>query len=234
MKKILGTVLLMVISFNCFAQASNTQGDIMYKILDREDRADAFGISNSVLERAKGSPYANENFLTGIIYKEDKVLRSSLKLRYNIFSDEIEIEQPSGEGIGSLYQDPDIYVKILNDIYVFVPLNGSNEQGGYFKIVQGGDYWSLYKKTTVTFEDGKLAKTSYDRDIPARFVDENTYYLVNPRGDFFEFPVNSKSKVLKIMDSHKSEMKAFINKSDINLNEDKDLVRLIKYYNSLQ
>ena len=51
----------------------------------------------------------------------------------------------SDETYSALIKSPDIFVKIINEIYVFVPFNGSNEKGGYFNVLNDGKTYDLYK-----------------------------------------------------------------------------------------
>ena len=43
----------------------------------------------------------------------------------------------------------------------------------------------------------------------------------------------SKSKILKMMDKKKKEVKAYINQNNIDVDKEGDLVKLVKYFDSL-
>jgi hypothetical protein len=51
-------------------------------------------------------------------------------------------------------------------------------------------------------------------------------------GNFVEMP-KKKSKLLKIMKRNEAEVKDFIKVNYINLKEENDLIKLVKFYNSL-
>ncbi len=123
-------------------------------------------------------------------------------------------------------------MKIINDIYVFVPFEGSNEKGNYFTVVSEESVFDLYKKTEVSYTTPFIARTSYERDRPAKFEKKSTYYLVSKGGVFYELP-SSKSKMIKAMSKKEKEVKAFIKRNKTNFKAEEDLIKLVKYYNSL-
>ncbi len=128
-------------------------------------------------------------------------------------------------------KDPSIFVKIFNDIYLFVPFEGSNAKGGYFNVLSEGKTYDLYKKTTAIFREPQKARTNYERDSPPSFVKTVKYYLVQD-GTFLEMP-SSKSKVIKMMDQKKGEIKTYIKQNNIDLDKEADMIKLVIYFDSL-
>ena len=102
----------------------------------------------------------------------------------------------------------------------------------YFKVVSTGKELALYKRSTSEYTPRTLPKTSYDREKPAKFTTTDSYYLMTAAGNFVEMP-EKKSKVLKLMKNNESEVKTFMKKNRIKLNNEKDLIKLVKFYNSL-
>jgi|TARA_R100000306_G_scaffold5939_7_gene8344 hypothetical protein len=228
-------ILPFVFLFGTIGVSAQEQGlyELQNKKIDVEQRYASFNISKEEFESMEGSPYVNENFIKGNIYKGKELANQNVLLRYNAFADEIEIKKNEQEqSYNALIKDPDIYVKIFQDVYVFVPYNGSNEKGGYFNIVKEGDQFDLYKKTKVTYKEPTFAKTSYQSDKPAKWVDNITYYLVGKDGSFYELPTR-RSKVLDVMSEKKKEVKRYIKEQDIDLDEEQDLAKLVTYFNSL-
>jgi len=215
--------------------AAQDQGlyDLQNKKINAEQRYESFNISKEEFESMEGSPYANENFIKGNIYKGKELSNKNILLRYNAFADEIEIKKhDQSETYNALIKNPDVYVKIFQDVYVFVPYNGSNEKGGYFNIVTEGAQFDLYKKTTVTYKEPYFAETSYQSDRPAAWVKTKIYYLVGKDGSFYELPTR-RSKVLDVMSKKKKEVKRYIKEQNIDLDEEQDLAKLVTYFNSI-
>ena len=234
MKRIVLVFLMSIMSLPLLSQRSR-DFQLNTRQIDIEQQRTAFGITAEEFNNIVGSPYANEKFVAGNIYKDEKTLFKDVQLRYNIFSDEIEISKDANkpeESYSALIKEPNTLVKIFDDIYIFVPFEGSFEKGHYFSIITEETHFDLYKKSEVTYKQPVYAKTNYDRDRPGTFTQKHTYYLVTKDGKFYELP-NSKSKIIKVMSQKGSEVKAFIKKNRLDLKSEKDLAKLVKYYNSL-
>lgn len=244
MKKILLFTASVLIASQAFSQKSfstkdggasggaNSQFDFFSRTIDLNEKAIAFGLTETEFATIKDDAYANPNFLVGSIYQDENLLRSNVPMRYNAYADEIEIKNHvSEENYGALMKDPSIYVKINKDIYVFIPYDGSNEKGGYFNILADGKTYDLYKKTTAAFKKPQNARTSYDSNTPPSFDKTTKYYLVQD-GQFFELSTN-KSKVLKTMDSKKPEVKDYIKENNLDIDKEADLIKVVTYFDSL-
>lgn len=232
MKKILTFAILAICSSYGFAQSDAAWYQLNNRNIELEEKWQAFGLTEAKFNAIKDDAYATSKFIDGNIYKNDKLLKANVPMRYNAYADEIEIKNTSDSDYGALVKDPSIYVKILKDNYVLIPFNGSIKEGGYFSVLVDGEKYSLYKKVKSTFNQPYVAKTSYERDRDPSFSKTTTYYLVE-NGKFYELP-DSKSKILKVMDNKKKEVKAYIKDNDLNLDDEDDLMKLVAYFDSIQ
>ncbi len=232
MKKIFLTGLAILLMAPVFAQRASTNFDIYSRTIDLNQKALAFGLTEAQFNSIKDEAYANPNFVQGKIFQEDQLIKDDVPMRYNAYADEIEIKKnASDENYGALIKDPSIFVKVFKDIYVFVPYEGSNEKGGYFNVLSDGKKYDLYKKTKAVFREPQKAETSYARDMPPSFPKTVTYYLVQD-GTFLEMP-SSESKILKMMDKKKAEMKKYMKENKIDLGKEQDMIKTISYFDSL-
>lgn len=232
MKKILLTGVFAFATFAGFSQSDQAMFELHTANIDLEQKWESFGMGEAEFNAIKDEAYANPNFLEGSIFQGEKLARSSVPMRYNAFADEIEIKKnPTDKTYGALIKDPDVFVKLGQDLYVFIPFQGSNEKGGYFNVLSDGKTYDLYKKTTSIFQEPKKAETSYRKDTPPSFIKSVKYYLVE-NGTFLEMP-SSKSKVLKMMDSKKSEIKSYIKTNRLDLDKEEDLIKIVSYFDSL-
>ncbi len=233
MKKIITLGLLAFFTLSAFSQARQSSYVSMYdRTIDINQKSLAFGLTEAEFNAIKDEAYANPNFVQGKIFQEDQLIKDDVLMRYNAYADEIEIKKnASDESYGALIKDPTIFVKMFRDIYVFVPYEGSNEKGGYFNVLSDGKNYDLYKKTKALYREPQKAETSYARDMPPSFPKTVTYYLVQ-NGTFLEMP-NSKSKILKMMDRKKNEMKKYIKDNNIDLDKEADLIKTISHFDSL-
>jgi len=218
-----------------FAQANKSEFNLGLRQMSIEQQRSTFGLTESEFKSLKGSPYVNEEFISSKIYKGKEVIFYDLHLRYNAFSNEIEIRNSEINNkitYGALIKNSNEIIKISNKVYVFVPFENSNVKGKYFEILSEQKLFDLYKKTTVKFYHPVDAITSYDKNKPAEFKHFYTYFLVDKKGSFYELPSN-KNKLLKVLSKENKKVKDFAKKYKLNLDKDKDLIRLVSYYNSL-
>lgn len=235
MKKLLISIFFLLLTITLFSQANRSEFNLGLRQINIEQQQSTFGLTENEYKSLKGSPYINKEFILGKIYNEKEVVFDNLRLRYNAFSDEIEIQNSDINDkitYGALFKNTNEFIKIFNKVYVFVLFGNSNVKGNYFEILSEQKLFDLYKKTTVKFYHPVNAKTSYEKNKPAEFKHFHTYYLVDKKGSFTELPSN-KNKLLKLLSKENKKIKDFAKKYKLNLDEDKDLIRLVSYYNSL-
>lgn len=182
-----------------------------------------------------GSPYSNPIFLLGNIYEENKVIASNYALRYNAMQDEIEVKETlyvEDSEIKILTKNPEIYVKIMADMYVFRDAIEGSHQAGYFQILHVGNNYNLYKKVAKKYYPAKKAQNSFEKDVLATYIDKTTYYLVSETGNFQEFG-SSKNKRIKVFLNKQSEVKKLVKSGKLDLTKEEDLVRAVKYYDAI-
>lgn len=234
MKKIIVVLIIFMATGDVISQTNlNDAYNLMVRKSDIEQLNDFEVLSEEELAGVEGSPYENRKFIMGNIYQNDKLVLKNVPLRYNSFADEIEMKQNSSDTeYNALLKNPEYFVKMFNDVYIFVPKNNSNEEGGYFKIITSGKHFDLYKKSTTTYLAPREARTSYEVPQPAKFVTKDTYFLMSKDGKLGELPTN-RNKISKVLTSRTKEIKKFIDKNRLDLEQEADMARLIEYYNSI-
>lgn len=183
-----------------------------------------------------GSSYENEEFVNGYVFKDGKILATNVALRYNAKRDEIEVKKSVDSGNESarvLIKSNDIYIKILNKVFVYSPVMPGIDKAGYFMAMHEGEKYSLFKKITKEYIEGREAVNSITRDTPPAFKEVETFYLVDKSdGSFIQFPKSRKGK-LKLFPDHKKELKEFVKENKLNINRDYNLTKLVRYYDTL-
>jgi hypothetical protein len=183
-----------------------------------------------------GSVYENEEFVNGYIFRNGKTLASNVGLRYNAKRDEIEVKKSlrvSNSTAKVLVKHEEIYIKILNKLFVYSPIKDGIDKAGYFMVLQEGDNYALYKKIQKKFIEGRESVNSITRDTPPAFKNVEVYYLVNKaNGSFNEFP-KSRKKKLKLFTKNTKEVKNYVNANKLNVNKEYALVKLVKFYDTL-
>jgi len=236
MKKSL-LILSLLFIFNSYLIAQITSHSAQYNASVFMEHIDRLGSNNLdyLNDLYKGTPYNNPIFLLGTIYEDNKTLATNYALRYNAMADEIEIKETlyvEDSEIKSLTKSPNLHLKIMNDLFIFVLANETIENAGYFQVLQVGNKYSLYKKIAKKYYPAKKAKNSFETDVLARFEDRSIYYLVSTNNKFQEFE-SSKSKKLKVFESKESEIKKYIKNGRLDINDENDLIKIVNYYDSI-
>ena len=183
-----------------------------------------------------GTPYAEENFQAGNIYKNGQLVASNVALRYNVLRDELEVKSSASMADAQakiLKRDKDIYVRILNDVYVYMKSSTEEMASGYFKVLYEGEKFHLYQKLTKEFIEGKKAINSVAQDVPPTYKGDEELYLVPVNGTPIELS-GSRNRKLKAFPSHNKQLKKYVKENKLNINKDYSLEKLVAYYNTLK
>ena len=130
----------------------------------------------------KGSPYFEEQFQKGRLDYFGRDVKGDAYFSYNAYNDEIEIgeypEQKNAEEI--IIQSAKVICYLNNEKYVYLPFKDKNLSGnilGYLIELHKGEHYTLYLRKVKEFKEATVARTSYERSFPPRFVAKETYYL---------------------------------------------------------
>ena len=137
------------------------------------------GSNLSSLKGIIGSPYRNDYFQIGIVYRKKDSVKTYL--RYNGLNDEIEISltKDATSPTNALIKSNSISCKIKNDFFVykeFIDENKSKNKGYLIRAYRGEKY-SLYIRDKKVFIDGEKAKNSLEGDKPPKFIDKQTIFI---------------------------------------------------------
>jgi hypothetical protein len=190
-----------------------------------------FGTDIYSPDNINGSPYHNDTYQSGVLYENNKVMSTSLFFRYNAVGDFIEIKKNIADDDTErkiLIKEPTVYVKVANDLLIY-----NTDSQGYFQVLVLGNNFKLYKKLNKKYFPPRLARNSFEKEILATYKDDPIYYIVSKDEKFFELPA-TKNKREKFFASKKIELKKFIDRSDLDLNEEKNLIRVFRYFDSFE
>ena len=185
----------------------------------------------------KGSPYFNEKFTDSKIKYFDKNLKDVFYLRYNAFSDEIEMGKNKfqNESVEIVQKNENIECYIGDDIFLFK--NYKNEVGnqikGYLNIIYDGKKTKIYRSNKKVFMEATQARTSLERAFPARYIDEKSYYISTSDFSEIKYLKTSKKNILKLIDNKEKKVKKYISENKIKLKNESDLIKVFVFFNSL-
>jgi len=182
---------------------------------------------NSIPSNVQGSPYFNEEFLWGTVFiKEEKY---NADLRYNAYLDEVQAKS-KGQIIALLKRDY-VRAEIGNQFYVIVDYmnNGAKKQGYFVELNKGKT--RLLKQQRKKFVEGRKAESTYKSDTPAKFIDQEDYFL--KIGDQPAVKVKLKKKELLAHLGKEKEMQQYIADNGFKLKKVSEVIQLLNYHGTL-
>jgi len=239
------TVVCLVISYSCYGQlASNVlsnpeQPRPLSTFTNQTVEADDIWTQsyyNNMHSRKyfyyEGSPYESNEFTLAQVYRDGVETKSGL-IRYNIFQDIMEIDQVEdelGEPESSLFKSQHFIIHLNGKRFKYFDdfVNSENSTGSYLEIIDQSKDYQLIKKHDVAYIGARKGENSYVKDSPAKFVKNFNYYIITPEAKFLLIP-SKKRKAYEIVLSRKKEIKNYINKYNIDLNSEKDVLRFYNY-----
>ncbi|PKA83275.1 hypothetical protein ATE92_1425 [Ulvibacter sp. MAR_2010_11] len=227
-------VLFSLVGGTILAQYNHTLNRATRALVENAERYSS--ATNYLPDDYTGSPYTNEAFLPGVIYENNEPIVTDYMLRFNALENEIEVKESADaadNAIKVLAKSPEIYVKIMNDLFVYNANESIEEQSGYFQVLVVGNKFNLYKKHYKKYYPRKEARNSFERDILASYKDRPIYFIVDQEGSFYEVS-DSKNKRAELFDDKKTEINKFINHSKLDLSEESDFIKVFKYFDSFK
>ena len=180
----------------------------------------------------EGSPYLNDDFIKGTIYTTSQTRYVDVPLRYNIYSEQVELK--SGDGPVQSLAPPEIVEKVeFGDyILVYVPFKVSrNIRRGFFRVIESGDKAVLLARAQVLFEDAKKPAAYQDAE-PPKFIRKSDDYFIRI-GKEPAMLISRKTDLEEVFQNHQKEVSSFIKKNKVKPNKPERMAELVKYYNSL-
>jgi hypothetical protein len=183
---------------------------------------------NSTVE---GSPYFDENLINGEIYTRQAEKFSDVPMRYNAYSDEIEFKLP--DGVVYILSDPKkiFQIKLNDKVVVFSEYISNKEVREGFLFVLYSGKSSLYLRRYKVYKP-KVPSNGIINEVPAKYVDKPLEYYIKPENGLPQL-FNTKRDLLRLLSKHSSEIETYMKKENVNMNDNNDLIKVLKYYDSL-
>ena len=180
----------------------------------------------------KGSPYLQDAFIPGRIYLTSGSYYDGVPLRYNVYDDHIEFQNK--DGIAYYLDNPAEFSQITigDDTFIHsMYIDENNHQmEGYFSLIEGGK-GQLLMKYRILYREAEEARPFIDPK-PARFISASDEYYIRVN-DHKALCVKGDKPILDALADHSKEVKAYIKENKLKSRKKDDLIKIIKFYNTL-
>ncbi|MBN1252958.1 MAG: hypothetical protein JXA16_12555, partial [Bacteroidales bacterium] len=165
--------------------------------------------------------YYNFEWQKGNIIKKDSTIMTNLSFRYDVKNDRFEM--------WSLVNPNSLKIITLNGkFFIYSTYKDRNyERKGYFELIIDGYAKLLIKKALKTIP-GKSGAYGYS----SRQAIIETYYLKVGDNPAILFDVKKKD-VETLFPEKIEKVKDFISNNNINLKRTEDMIKIVRYYNTL-
>lgn len=194
-----------------------------------------FGSFASMAQQAsapkiEGTPYLNEQFVEGeIVFGEAN--RTKVPVRYNIFQDLMEYQQ-NGKALALDPSNKIKKVKMGDEVFIVdkYRLEGKSKYG-FLNLLDTGKM-TLVSKKIVRYQEPLKERALDGGDLPAKFsrLSDAFFYRI---GDGELKEVGNLKELIASLPDRQEEIRQFAKKEKISPKKQDELIKLVRYYNSL-
>ncbi len=186
------------------------------------------------IKEVSGTPYSNESFLDGQIRLTDTVV-TILPVRYNVVLDELEFKK--NDKVYALVGQENAVIKIpsINKVYTYLNYNSENKaKKGFLAIESSNKNINFYTKEVIIYVPFADALNAYSEPTQSHFKKgEKLYFIGLLDKSIVEMPKKNKD-FLKLFPNYEKQITAFLKENKISLNDEKELLLLVNYLNTLK
>ena len=187
--------------------------------------------------RVKGSMYYNKKFQPGYLRYYNKMMTEKSYMRYNAFTDEIEMASSEITDNSSIivFKDRHIAPVFSGETYVYLPyrLDDGRAYIGYLIEIYNGDKFNLYLRRNKQFMEEVKARTGMDNPFPPRYIDRMDFYISFNSGTP-SILKPTKKRILSYFPNNQDEIRAFIKSYKLKVSEKESIVRIFEFAEKLE
>lgn len=240
MKYIFTTILVFFLAYKGYNQSGFSQNAKDYIETNNSKKVNDKDIKVIIVDpNLKGSPYANQNFIKGEVIDKQNNKKIDVYLRYRIIDDVIQVKSNStNNNIYILSRSPKNEALIGQSLYLFLenyPIQMNGTSNGYALVLNSINKSAiLLKRQVQEYIASKEAENSYSSNTPAK-LNTSTYYFIKINDEIIQIEPHKK-RAADAFPDHKKELENYIKDKKLKFrgdDEEKDLIELIEYYNTL-
>lgn len=191
-----------------------------------------FNTGSKTESKVDGSPYYQEEFLKAYISSLDTIM----DVRYNVANDEMEVKYNGN--VGQLIKSDSLYIKFqyTNKTYKYLFYSYKDEiERGYLIPATSNNIINLFIKENIKlipFSEGTLSYGQKTEGRPAYYKKDDSIYLIEYSNSIKEMP-SKKKELLKMFPNKEKEIETFLKSNKTSFKEEKDLILLVNYLDTL-
>lgn len=188
--------------------------------------------SGTADNRIKGSPYLDTTFYKGLLYVKSGEIYTGVPLRYNAFSDDVEVRLADGSIhlLSNKQQIEKVEFNRQEMVYTGFVESGKNVSG-YLTLLHRGNY-CLYQRNYKVFREGTPSNGIVPETPPA-IVDKPVAYFLAVGAGLPE-RIQGKKDLLTVSGMHSDALEAYLKKEKPDLRSSVGLTTVIRYLDSLE
>lgn len=181
---------------------------------------------NSYLYNAHAYYHSKDLFYGEVYY--DGILYEKVQMHYDIIRDVLAVADLTDKFLIELQIDKISWFTIDGNRFIYL------EPDAVTKGIPPGFYHPLYEGASALYRNDKKIVTEKLESKVVRYVREEHSYYIRTGNEYHS--ANSKAAVLRILTDKKAEIRQYIRKNKIDINEGGDaaLINILSYYDQLK
>jgi hypothetical protein len=235
-KKILSFFSLLIITLTCYGQQIPQGYSDLPKFVDKFELGYGVLITNNMNPTygLKGTPFLYEEFQDGGFFFRDRKKISDLKINYNCTTGDLLFSY-DGKTYITTRDDIDYFVVFPSEVDTFILFNKQllpgEKRPEYLEILYD-QHSILFKRHLKTYKQAQVKTPYHANKDYNEYLEKTDYYLKLINNEIISLKPKMKS-ILSVFPDKESQISDFIKKEKISLKNETDLIRTIKYCDSL-
>jgi len=185
------------------------------------------------LKKIEGSPYLNKDF----VLAEISGVPQKILVRYNILNDLIEVQFDNKQNYNLTKEEPYSTISPINQSNKIKLLRYINKEGeifGYLTEIYVSDKLVVYRKDQVKLQKAKEAISTYHEASPAKFIKLNPEFYWNLHNNKITLIPKNKKSLIELFPNKKENITNFIKENKIDFDDEKGIIELSKFVQTIK
>ncbi len=224
--------LTLLLAFNPDNALSQVQNEAEISPTQMRNLLDANQVPLHRATNVEGSPFLLEEFFEGVVKLKNGHTTRPMQIRYNTHTQSVDFM--SGNLAFNVTGDQIVSFTFSDGSHNYKFEKGYDARGisedDFVEIAVQGEATFIVRHSTNFFEDAASYGQATQED---RYVTSEVFYLKVGDDDLNRIRRPNERRVLRNFDRFDNELEQFVDQNNLDLSVREDVVRLVRYYNSL-